>query len=302
MNAKVILASLYIAWDRPEEAARAWRALSDDAPGNPTFHFEAAKAFLTANDSHAAARELERFLLISPKNPDILRTLGSIYMDLNELHKAVYKLKKAGTPDAEHLAAICHLRLGMNHEALTELEAIQGDVDKGALGDDPKHIQAYQLTLAEALEKNGRVADAYPILEQALRKDPENDTVLNFIGYVLADHNKDLDRAELLIDTAISRKPDCGAYLDSKAWVLHRKGKDSEALLWIQKAIENIDGALDPVVADHAGDIHCALGDTQLALDFWRFAAENPSPDLKLNETLAKIRRLEPAYQPNQRK
>ena len=95
----------------------------------------------------------------------------------------------------------------------------------------------------------------------------------------MADRNINLDEAERLIRRAIEtdrfiRKEtgevgDNAAYVDSLGWVLFRKGKLNEAREWLEKAIALPDGAEDPSVWDHLGDVYAKSHMTGKAKEAW---------------------------------
>ena len=57
------------------------------------------------------------------------------------------------------------------------------------------------------------------------RDRPLDAGITNALGYTLADHKRELPRAEQLIREALSAQPDNPALLDSLGWVLYRRGQ-----------------------------------------------------------------------------
>ncbi|KKU44508.1 MAG: Pyridine nucleotide-disulfide oxidoreductase, partial [Microgenomates group bacterium GW2011_GWA2_46_7] len=53
---------------------------------------------------------------------------------------------------------------------------------------------------------------------------PDNPEALNYLGYIYAEENRNLDEAEQLVKKALDIDPDNGAYLDSLGWVYYKKG------------------------------------------------------------------------------
>ena len=102
----------------------------------------------------------------------------------------------------------------------------------------------------------------------------------NAIGYTYADMNIKLDEAEKLIRYALEKDPDKPEYYDSMAWALYRKGKFNEALSYINSSIEKQGKMPNAIIADHAGDIHAALGDLPAARSYWEAAAKSDSKEL----------------------
>ena len=124
-------------------------------------------------------------------------------------------------------------------------------------------------------------------------EDPEN---ANSVGYVAAVLNVRLDEAEKLIRYALEAEPECGAYLDSMAWLLYRQGEYEEAADYIRRALSAPDtdtAAGRGVLLDHAGDIMMKLGDREAARAYYEEAvAETGDPDLDLAAVRRKLAEL----------
>lgn len=154
--------------------------------------------------------------------------------------------------------------------------------------------------LAVSASERGRTAEAerfYAAAEEHLRLslklDPEDAEALNYLGYMWADRGVNLEEARGLIEKALVKEPDSGAYLDSLAWVLFKLKRPAEALPPMLKAIERI-GKPDPTLLDHLGDIYQALDRPTEARDAWRRALEL-GPDERIRK------KLEPAEPPGAR-
>ena len=93
---------------------------------------------------------------------------------------------------------------------------------------------------------------------------------MNYLGFMLADRGQRLDYAGDLIKKALRFDPDNGAYLDSYAWVLFKKGKFREALKYQERAMKL--SREDAVLFDHLGDIQAALRKMPDAQENWRKA------------------------------
>ena len=153
------------------------------------------------------------------------------------------------------------------------------------------HENVFYLVYAEILEKLGDLEGVRALLEPLIQDDPENADLLNFLGYVLADHDRELDYAQKLIERALKKKPDNAAILDSMAWVLYRKGKFKEAERFMRKSLKQSGDQPDATILDHAGDIYQALGDGKKASGFWRRALrllEETGADPELEKAVRK--------------
>ena len=115
----------------------------------------------------------------------------------------------------------------------------------------------------------------------------DNPTALNFLGYLLADHNRRLDEAEGLIRRAVEQEPDNGAFLDSFGWVYYRLGRLQEARLKLERAAL-LSG--DSVVHEHLGDVYKDLKLLNLAREQYTRAVERDSTNARARTKLAEIR------------
>ena len=104
------------------------------------------------------------------------------------------------------------------------------------------------------LDIMGRKSDALAHMEAMLERFPENAQALNYVGYSLAEQNRDLDRALTLLLKADKLAPGKSHILDSLAWAQYRLGDMSGALGNIRRAT-NLPGSEEATIWDHYGDI-----------------------------------------------
>jgi tetratricopeptide (TPR) repeat protein len=114
--------------------------------------------------------------------------------------------------------------------------------------------QGLRFVLGAAYERHGKVEQSLTHLRAVLARNPDNPTVLNFIGYMLAEHGRDLDEAEGMVRRALQLKPGTAAYLDSLGWVYYRRGQTEQAVALLEQAAALDPG--EPVIADHLGDAY----------------------------------------------
>ena len=113
--------------------------------------------------------------------------------------------------------------------------------------------------LGSLLDENGKKQEALTVMEGILKKQPDNFQALNYVGYSLAEENRELDRALQLLTRADALAPDQSYIIDSLAWALFRAGKAEEALTKIRRAV-SLDGPVDATIWEHYGDIARHLG------------------------------------------
>lgn len=114
------------------------------------------------------------------------------------------------------------------------------------------------LELAFRYESQNNYNKTVETLKHILKIDPDSTVAQNFLGYLYTVENKNLDEAEILINSALQKDPDNYAYQDSKAWLLYRKGKYQEAYNILKNAIEK--NPADPEMNEHMNAIRKKLG------------------------------------------
>ncbi|NEY90883.1 tetratricopeptide repeat protein [Tabrizicola oligotrophica] len=113
---------------------------------------------------------------------------------------------------------------------------------------------------------DGTVAD----MREALRLNPDQAQVLNYLGYSYVDRGENLDEALGMIERAVAKEPGSGYIIDSLAWAYYRLGRYGEAVEPMERA--SLLEPVDPIVTDHLGDVYWAVGRTREAEFQWHRA------------------------------
>jgi len=135
------------------------------------------------------------------------------------------------------------------------------------------------LELGGCRERAGNVDGAVSAGRDALKIAPDWPPALNFVGYVLADHDRELPEARKLIERALERDPENGAYVDSYGWVLYRQGDLTGARTHLERAVRLTDG--DPVVREHLGDVYRDLKLPDLAREQYKLSVASEGENEK---------------------
>jgi len=137
---------------------------------------------------------------------------------------------------------------------------------------DPDIPAAWQLYYARAIV--AQRADDWPAAEadfrQALKLNPTQPDVLNYLGYSLVERGEKLDEALAMIENAVAAKPDSGAIADSLGWVYYRLGRYDEAEQAMEVAVKLL--PVDPILSDHYGDVLWMVDRKREARFQWRRA------------------------------
>jgi tetratricopeptide (TPR) repeat protein len=139
---------------------------------------------------------------------------------------------------------------------------------------------------AMVAEKMNRLQDMERLLRRVIELKPDHAHAYNALGYSLADRNLRLEEAEQLIDTALKLTPDDPFILDSKGWVLFRKGKHAESLVALRRAYAQ---RPDPEIAAHIGEVLWAMGQRDEAAALWRDAAKAHPANAVLSATIKRF-------------
>ncbi len=113
---------------------------------------------------------------------------------------------------------------------------------------------------------------AEQMFRQVLQQDPNNTMTLNYLGYMLADHNMRLEEALNLIKKALNLDPQNGAYLDSLGWAYFKLGNYDLAEENLRKAAEKTPN--DATVQDHLGELYAKTGQLKMAATHWERALD----------------------------
>jgi tetratricopeptide (TPR) repeat protein len=175
--------------------------------------------------------------------------------------------------------------------AKAHLLADHGEADAGvelltvALEKHPKH-PSIEYERATILEQGGHVHDSIEALQHLLTERVDDPTLLNALGYTLADHNMELSKAESLIRRALLAMPDNPAALDSLGWVRFRQGDSKAALVTLERAYYI---SHDSEIAAHWGEAIWASGDHSGARKVWAAALAREPDSQQLKATLARF-------------
>lgn len=192
--------------------------------------------------------------------------------------------KEAAVEILEGLAR-SHADLVATHIALADAyrrderfaEALKSyDTALGMLGAAQPNHWALYFSRGICAERTGDFAGAETNMREALRLNPDEPRVLNYLGYSFVDRGEKLDEALGMIERAVAREPGSGYIIDSLAWAYFRLGRYADAVEPMERA--SLLEPVDPIVTDHLGDIYWAAGRTREAEFQWHRALSfNPT-------------------------
>ncbi len=294
------LTSLWLKQDRPDKALLA----ASRGPSSPGFQLAVVTVFMEAG-KFAEAETLLHKLRERPDAPlEIYFYLAILSWDFHkDAAKAIgwleqYPLTAKNGPRALILRSELLSAQGKNEEALSNVsQAIKDhpevkdfylvrirlltvlkryndatEAASMALKHWPDDIDL-QFLKASILDEKGDKKAAFKIMEGIIAANPKHYQALNYVGYTLADENRELERSLHLLEKAHDLSPKSGYIVDSLAWAQYRLKRFDEAWETIKKAVD-MQADEDSVIWEHYGDIAWALGKRDEAAKGWNKALE----------------------------
>ena len=234
------------------------------------YFYHAALLYESNGDIDRALAYLDRVSSQSSEYDKALRMKVRILYEQKRFSDALAALEKLRTlhpTDVEPLLLVSEMYAGQKKFAAAE-KAVNEALRLHPDNENAAFQQAY------LQEMQGNRKKAMELMEKFSEKYPDNALALNYVGYNLADSNRELDKAYKLILRAVELEPDTDFILDSLAWVHFRRGELDEAWEQIQKALNasGKDGPRDPAMLEHYGDIAAARKDVDSARKGWQQA------------------------------
>lgn len=233
-------------------------------------------------DAEAAAREWMKRHPRSPAGPyHLARALAMA----DQVEPAIEASRRAILAAPDSLAPrILLARIYQKHHRWEDAISAWQE----ALGRVPGQV-GMTLDFAFCLQSLGDTLKAEREVRSLLESHPDHPQALNFLGYLLAEANRNLQEAEDMIRRALRRDPDNGAFVDSMGWVLYRLGRLEEARRELERATRLTDG--DAVVREHLGDVYRDLRLHDLARDQYRRALDARGDGARLRSKLEDLPR-----------
>ena len=270
---------------QPEQALKTMR----EAPASPTFQVEAAMLFIETK-YYRTARTLLQEVRDMPDAPEVVHIyLAALALEnMNNPSEALQELAQI-SPRSPLAERALRWRLQILEEAgrirdcvpiarehaeknpdSAEFQIIYAQVTS-IVGDKEGAVSVLQnahakwpdntsvaFHLASHLDAFEKREEALQLMEFVVAKDPRNAMALNYVGYILAEENRELERAHALLVRAVMEAPEDPHIADSMAWVLYKMGDFNNAWEAIKKSIAL--GGNHPTIWEHYGDIALKIG------------------------------------------
>jgi tetratricopeptide (TPR) repeat protein len=264
------LGIIYREENKTAEAVAAYKQLveigGDYAKGGYQGQIDAYRDAHQWKEATAVAADAAKTL---PKDRTVQLGYASQLADTGKVDEGIAlakaQLSSTGTAPEDreaHLAlAQMFTRLKRWSDAASELNKAEASTTKP---EEKLYVYFLRGTLAD---RQKQYDEAEAQFRRALVIDPQNATILNYLGYMFADRGVRLPEALVLIRKAVDLDPQNYAYLDSLGWAYYKSGQYALAEENIRKANERNNG--DPTIHDHLGEVYEKTGKLKLAVAQW---------------------------------
>jgi tetratricopeptide (TPR) repeat protein len=160
------------------------------------------------------------------KETDILVHIGYLYGTQKKYSRAFDYFRKAAELDPENPSP--YFFMGLVN--IWEEKYKEAKKNIGLAISRKNNEETYYFYMAVANEKLGDVDKAILNLRDAIKYNPSSARAYNYLGYIYAEKNININEAFSLVSKALEYEPENGAYLDSLGWIYFRRGEFESAL------------------------------------------------------------------------
>lgn len=262
------LAILYYYDKRFADAETLMAKLLEGSNEDPEIHFYLGLVFAAMGNNDQARIEIEKSITLKDDYAEAWQEL--FYLAIHEQDYGLafktaerFRIRSPQSGAAWRLSGYSlSLKKDYDHALFYLLKAIALDsTDTGAW-----------FELGSCYERNKDIPHAADAFKKVLRLNPGDAAASNYLGYMWAEKGMKLDSAKALLESALSRDPDNGAFLDSYGWIYFQLGAMEKAYEYILKAVVRIHN--DAVVFEHLGDILSRRNDREGALKAYKSSLE----------------------------
>jgi tetratricopeptide (TPR) repeat protein len=318
-EARINYARVLVLDKRFPEARKQFEALLGANPGNTEVIYAVGLLAFQLKDYPVAEENMKRLLGLKYRDPNGVRfVLGQIAEEQKQWPEAIKWYESVSDGD-QVIAARVRTAGAMAKQG--KLDAARAFLQRvGAEFPDER----VPLTVAEAqlLREANRNRDAYDMLGEALKQDPEQPELLydyaltaeklerydvlesnlrklmqvrpdhahayNALGYSFAERNLRLPEAKKLIQKALELAPEDYFILDSLGWVLYREGDLKGAAEQLRRAYV---GRPDAEIGAHLGEVLWVMGQRDEADKIWQESLKASPQNETLQNTIKRLKK-----------
>jgi tetratricopeptide (TPR) repeat protein len=267
---------------KTDQAITTFERLTSHPASSTDAHFELARIAESAGDPAKALyhyRQVRRGRNLVPA----AAKAASILARNDELDEALQHLRTLRLEQTSYSVMLYEVEseLLMQYGQLSHAYDVLSD----ALNQHPENIP---LLYARSIvsERSNKISDSEADLRAILKKDENNATALNALGYTLTLHTERYEEAHQLILKALNLRPEDPAIIDSLGWVLYHLGRYDEALQQLQLAMSKMP---DPEIAAHLGEVLWTLNRQEEAKKVWQQILDVEPDNPIVTDTLKRL-------------
>jgi tetratricopeptide (TPR) repeat protein len=229
---------------------------------------------LLQDKQYPAARDaFQKVISIDSSRYAVWEQLLRLYLQLSEYEPLVEYGNRTVELFPEQplpflFTGVAYMQLKRYDEALKILKTGENLVVDNS--DIQSQFCMYQGDIYHAQKRDPEAFQAY---EKSLALNYDNPYVLNNYAYYLSLEGKDLEKALKMSKRATELDSLNASFQDTYGWVLYMTGRYKEALVWIEKAINNEESPSGEVL-EHFGDVLFKLNETERAAEYWNKALQ----------------------------
>jgi tetratricopeptide (TPR) repeat protein len=271
-------------------------------PMNLAAYDALARIRLQQNQLSAALMSMRQALVVAPIDPRRYEDITRISLKSGDYETALQYASEAEKrfPYLTGFTLLRAISLSQTKQHAAALMAFERALIKSSNSNPEMLDSSFFMSYGAAAEQAGHYVKAAELIKTAISLDPENAEPYNFLAYMWADRNENLDAAEQLVQRALELAPHNGAYVDTLGWVYFQQGRYAEAVTELLRAASLLEKP-DPVVLDHIGDAYEKLGKITEAFIYWKKAhgldPKNPKLAEKIDQHSSKVAK-QPEAQP----
>jgi tetratricopeptide (TPR) repeat protein len=316
-NAASRIATIYLKDEKYKQAIPYLEAVE---AVDPTDMNTQVKLGLVYMETKSYEKAIATFTRLIEKNPDSDRIrfyLGSLYEELKRGDEAVTEFRKVPNASKLYADAVLHSAnilkaQGKTTEAKLEVStaiSIQPQVSNfhiflASLEEETDNIpgaisaleRAYQYFpqeervlyyLGSLYDRVGDTEKGLAKMEQLLFVNPKNVDAMNYLGYTWTILGTKMDQAESYLKTAMKLRPNNAFITDSWGWHLFVRGKYSEAIKVLEKAVA-LRGD-EATILEHLGDAYVRANLSEKAFATYEKAVKVAKESKEKEKVAAKL-------------
>ncbi len=298
-EASKLLVRLYQTLDREEESVALLEELLKASPGDVEQRRLLISMYERKEQFEKAVPHAEALIQAAGGDASDYMNLSRLLLLTRQTEKALQLTKRTlalfpNNPRFTLQAAWASRGMKLYDESLRYYEKTETLAQ--AVAPDLLNDRFYQ-SWGDTLQGMDKYDDAALKYQKSIALVPQDDptqaaVVLNNLGYMWLDQNKNLDQAGEFIRKANQLSPKNPVYLDSLGWFHFKMGNYPEAL----KVLEEVEaaikepGAEDAEIFDHIGQTHAKLGNKARAFEYFKKASGLDPTAVKIREHYEKSR------------